>query len=212
MTLDSSLVSPRRSFLARLAAATAAFGLGTAPAHASEFTSLAQDEPWMKKLTGTQKVIFHAHEPTGGLPLRWAETFLNTQKNVYGKKDEDSTVVVGLNGKAVGLLFNDAMWAKYPVAQVMAMNGTTNPAGPSGSNQVAQLLARGVIILACRNALNLSGQRFLPEAQRGDAAARAAFGAEVTANLLAGIDVVPAMVTTLQMAQDRGCRYVYAGG
>ena len=165
----------------------------------------------MKRLSGKQKVIFHAHEPTGGLPLRWAGTFLDTQKNSYGLKDEDTTVVVGLNGRAIGLVFNDAMWAKYPVAQTLAMNGTSNPAGPSGSNAVAQLLARGVVILVCRNALNLSGMRFLPEAQRGDAAARSAFAAEAASNLLPGMEVVPAMVNTLVMAQDRGCKYVYAG-
>ena len=62
------------------------------------------------------------------------------------------------------------------------------------------------------SSLRASGQRFLPEPQRNEAAARTAFGAEVTANLLPGVEIVPAMIVTLQMAQDRGCRYVYAGG
>jgi intracellular sulfur oxidation DsrE/DsrF family protein len=34
----------------------------------------------------------------------------------------------------------------------------------------------------------------------------------VRANLIAGVEVVPAMIVTLQQAQDRGCRYIYAGG
>ena len=166
----------------------------------------------MARLSGTQRVVFHAHEPTAGLAIRWAGTFLDTQKSSYGRTDKDCGVVVGLNGKSIGLIFNDAMWAKYPIAQTMAMTGTSNPAGPSGSNAVANLLARGVIFLVCRNSLRAAGQRFLPEAQRGDAAAQAAFAAEVTSNMLPGMEVVPSMVVTLQMAQDRGCRYVYAGG
>jgi intracellular sulfur oxidation DsrE/DsrF family protein len=77
---------------------------------------------------------------------------------------------------------------------------------------VAQLVARGVIILACNNSLRAAGQRFLPEAQRGDAALRTAFSDEARSNLLPGVEVVPAMIVTLQQAQDRGCRYIYGGG
>jgi intracellular sulfur oxidation DsrE/DsrF family protein len=207
--------TPRRSFLSRLATATAAFGLGGLPQTARADTTggaPGDDEPWMSRLTGSQRIIIHAHEPTAGLALRWAQTFLDTQKSSYGRADRDCSVVVGLNGKSVGLVFNDAIWAKYPIAQTLEMSGTRNPAGPTGSNAIAQLVSRGVIILACQNSLRAAGQRFLPEAQRSDAAARSAFGAEVTANLLPGVEIVPAMIVTLQMAQDRGCRYVYAGG
>lgn len=204
----------RRSFLGRIAAATAAFSLGALPrsAHAHSTSAGGDDEPWMSRVTGAQRIIIHAHEPTAGLSLRWAQTFLDTQKSSYGRADKDSTVIVGLNGKSVGLAFNDAMWAKHPIAETLGMTGTRNPAGPTGSNAVADLISRGVIILVCRNSLRASGQRFLPEPQRNDAAARTAFGAEVTANLLPGVEIVPAMIVTLQMAQDRGCRYVYAGG
>ena len=209
--------SARRSFLGRLAAATAAFGVGAWPATGSAanpgpVASTGADEPWMARLGGTSRVVFHAHEPTAGLALRWAQTFLDTQKASYGRADKDSGVIVGLNGKSIGLVFNDAMWAKYPIAQTLSMTGSVNPAGPAGTNTIAQLLARGAIILVCQNSLRASGQRFLPESQRGDAAARTAFATEVSANLSPGIEVVPAMVVTLQMAQDRGCRYVYAGG
>jgi len=212
--MAASHTTARRSFVGRLAAATAAFGLGALPrqAHADALPAAADDEPWMSRLTGTQRIIIHAHEPTAGLSLRWAQTFLDTQKSSYGRTDKDSTVIVGLNGKSVGLVFNDAMWAKYPIAETLGMTGARNPAGPAGSNAVAQLIARGVIILVCQNSLRAAGQRFLPEPQRNDAAARTAFGAEVTANLLPGAEIVPAMIVTLQMAQDRGCRYVYAGG
>ena len=177
----------------------------------SESQSLAAD-PWTKRVTGKHRVLFHAHEPTGGLSLRWARTFLDTQRASYGLKDEDSTVVVGLNGKSIGLVFNDVMWAKYPMGQALGMPGTVNPVGPAASKEFAGIIARGVIVLVCHNSLRASGQRFLPESTRVDEGAQAAFAEEAKANLLPGVEIVPAMVVTLQQAQDLGCRYIYAGG
>lgn len=207
--------SPRRTFLTRFLALGATVGLGALARPAAAATTdpiiHVDDEPWMTRLSGTSRVIFHSHLPTDGLAISWARTFLETQKNVYKKQDKDSGVVVGLNGRSIGLLFNDAMWEKYPIAQTMTMTGTQNPNGPKGSDVVAQLAARGVIFLVCQNSLNASGSRFLPEPARSDAAQRTAFAEEARANLLPSVEVVPAMVATLQQAQDRGCRYIYAG-
>ena len=207
--------SPRRTFLTRVLAlgATVGFGAFARPVGATPAAHIGHvdDEPWMKRLSGTSRVIFHSHLPTDGLAITWARTFLDTQKNVYKKQDKESGVVVGFNGRSIGLLFNDAMWAKYPIAQTMTMTGTQNPNGPLGSDVVAQLIARGVIFLVCQNSLNASGSRFLAEPARSDAAQRTAFAEEAKANLLPGIEVVPAMVATLQQAQDHGCRYIYAG-
>lgn len=207
--------SPRRSFLARALTIGATFGFGafarTAGAATPENAAHLDDEPWMKRLSGANRVIIHSHLATDGQAITWARTFLEAQKNAYKRQDQESTVIVGLNGRSIGLLFNDALWAKYPIAQTMAMTGTQNPNGPLGSDAVAQLMARGVIFLVCQNSLNASGSRFLPEAARAEAAQRAAFAQEAKTNLLAGVEVVPAMVVTLQHAQDRGCRYIYAG-
>ncbi len=169
----------------------------------------SKDDPWVARLRGAHRVVFHSHMPTEGLALRWAQTFLDTQKSAYGITDGDMSVLVGLNGRSVGWFFNDAMWAKYPtIGEVMGAPGSRNPQ----SAAIAALASRGVILLACANSIRASGQRFLPEPGRNDATARTAFGDDVRANLIAGVDVVPAMIVTLQQAQDRGCRYIYAGG
>lgn len=210
---STSAGSQRRSFLARILALGAALGAATVapPAHALASGTLTDDEPWMTRLRGSSRVIFHSHLATDGLAITWARTFLETQKSVYGKQDADSSVVVGLNGRSIGLLFNDAIWRDYPIAATMGMTGTENPNGPGGSNVVAQLLSRGVIFLVCQNSLRASGSRFLPEATRSDAAAREAFSTLASKSLLPGVEITPAMIVTLQQAQDRGCRYVYAG-
>ena len=118
-------------------------------------------------------------------------------------------MVVGLNGRSIGWLFNDSLWAKYPsVGETMGIASSKNP----NTGLVAALISRGVIVLACANSLRASGARFLPAAARTDAAQASAFAGEASANLLPGVEVVPSMVVTLQQAQDMSCRYVYAGG
>jgi hypothetical protein len=198
----------RRSFLSRLAALGAVVGFGT-PAPVSALTTVTND-PWVARVKGKHRVVFHSHMPTEALAIRWAQTFLDTQKNSYGVSDQDCTVIVGLNGRSIGWFFNDALWAKYPtIGDVMGAPGSTrNPQ----SALIATLVPRQVILLACANSIRASGSRFLPTAERTDAAKGAAFAADVRANLVAGVEVVPSMVVTLQQAQDQGCRYVYAGG
>ncbi|QJR35045.1 hypothetical protein [Gemmatimonas groenlandica] len=216
MTHDTPSTSGRRTFLSRVVTVGAALGFA-APRSADALERplapgapllAATDDPWISRLKGKHRVVFHSHLASDGIALRWAQTFLDTQKSAYGLTDADSSVVVGLNGRAIGLLFNDVLWGKYPIGETLQMPGSRN----ANIALVAQLVARGVIILACNNSIRASGQRFLPEAQRGDATLRTAFADEARASLLPGIDVVPAMIVTLQQAQDRGCRYIYGGG
>lgn len=202
----------RRVFLGRLAALGASMGLlpsSAAQAGTLVATAPVVEDPWMKRVGGAHRVVFHSHLPTEGLALRWAQTFLDTQKTVYGIREEACSVMVGLNGRSVGWFFNDSMWAKYPsIGEVMGMPGTRNPM----SGAVSTLVRRNVILLACGNSLRASGGRFLPAAERTDRERTAAFADEIRANLLPGVEVVPAMIVTLQQAQERNYRYVYAGG
>ena len=208
MNHDHSSTSGRRTFLSRLVTVGAALGLAAPRSADANARPMSPDAPWIARLKGKNRVVFHSHLASDGIALRWAQTYLDTQKSVYGLTDADSSVVVGLNGRAIGLLFNDAIWGKYPIGETLQMPGSRN----ANVALVAQLVSRGVMILACNNSLRAAGQRFLPEAQRGDAARRTAFSDEAGANLLPGVEVVPAMIVTLQQAQDRGCRYIYGGG
>ncbi|GAB1341324.1 twin-arginine translocation signal domain-containing protein [Gemmatimonas sp.] len=202
----------RRDFLGRLAALGASIGL--LPSRAAQASALdgplpVVEDPWMKRVSGAHRVVFHSHLPTEGLALRWAQTFLDTQKTVYGIREEACSVMVGLNGRSVGWFFSDSMWAKYPsIGEVMGMPGTRNPMNES----INTLARRKVLLLACGNSLRASGGRFLPAVERTDRERTVAFADEVRANLLPGVEVVPAMIVTLQQAQERNYRYVYAGG
>ncbi|MBL0890101.1 MAG: hypothetical protein IBJ19_05760 [Gemmatimonadaceae bacterium] len=202
----------RRDFLARFTALCAALGLGSTRAGASVPAELQanalRDDPWISRLRGSHRVVFHSHLPTEGLALRWAQTYLDTQRSSYSIAEHDCSVVVGLNGRSIGWFFGDALWAAQgSIGDVMGAPGRSNPQRAL----ISSLAERGVILLACGNSIRASGQRFLPAAQRDDAAARNAFAERVRATLLPGVEVVPSMVVTLQQAQDRGCRYIYAG-
>lgn len=198
----------RRHFLARLATLGASLGV-LSPRVSAALPVAPREDPWIARLTGTHRVIFHSHLPTEGQAIRWGQTFLDTQKGSYGLRDSDSSVVIGLNGRSIGWFFDDALWAKYPtIGEVMGAPGPVNPQ----SAALAALAARGAILLVCNNSLRASGQRFLPEARRSDAADRTAFSEEARSRLLPHVEIVPAMIVTLQQAQDRGCRYIYAGG
>jgi intracellular sulfur oxidation DsrE/DsrF family protein len=200
----------RRGFVSRLAAVGATLGLSLPrAAHAAEQGGQVQDDPWMARLGGRHRVVFHSHLPTEALVLRWAATYLDTQRDSYGLPENEHGVVVGLNGRAIGWCFGDALWARYPtIGEVMGAPGATNPQ----SRALAALRDRGVIVLVCGNSIRASGSRFLPPELRNRADTTAAFAEEVRATLVPGAEIVPSMVVTLQQAQDRGCRYIYAGG
>ncbi|WP_439643302.1 hypothetical protein [Gemmatimonas sp.] len=100
-------------------------------------------------------------------------------------------------------------WAKYPTAgEIMGMPGDRSPM----RDAIATLASQKVIVLACANSIRASGGRFLPPDQRADRDRVTSFGEEVRANLLPGVEVVPAMIVSLQRARERACRYIYAGG
>ncbi len=199
----------RRDFLSRLAAIGAAIGVVPAQAVGAAAANAVVEDPWMKRVTGTHRVVFHSHMPTEGLALRWAQTYLDTQKTAYGIREQDCTVIVGLNGRSIGWFFNDSVWAKYPtIGEIMGMPGDRSPM----RDAITTLASRKVILLACANSIRSSGGRFLPQDQRADRDRVTSFGEEVRANLLPGVEVVPAMIVTLQQAQERNCRYIYAGG
>lgn len=215
MMADSQ--APRRRFLARLMAAGAALGVPGLSGAASVDDGAA-DEPWMTRLKGKHRVIFHSHEPANGLAFAWARNYLNTQRESYGIGDGECSVLVGLNGRAVGMFYDDAMWAKYPIAKVLGMPHARNPwasplpgSGVAPTDVVAALKERGVQLLVCNNSLKMGAVRFHPDGAQASEATRAAFYEEAKRSLVPGVEVVPAMIVTLQQAQARGCGYVYAG-
>src|SRR5262245_34654955 len=116
----------RRSFLSRLSAGAAAFGaaLGSATAAARAQTPRAAWQPrrhaqddWLDALPGQHRLIFDAATAEGlERSLTYTRNYLQANESTYGLKSGDLAVVIVARHLATVFAYDDAMWAKYPLA------------------------------------------------------------------------------------------------
>jgi len=208
---------PRRGFLAR--AAATAIGLVASPRllEASRGQQAAQHDRWLDRLTGAHRTLFDMPNWNGGLPMVHILNYLNSYNTAYGVNDADINVVGTFYGATTLAAANDAMWAKYRLG---ALLGEKDPSGedwtrnpwravvhaegltiPAASTEAIQ--RRGGLFIACNNALTF----FFDLIAKERAAPRATVEADIRANLLPGVVVVPAMVIAIEKAQGRGLAY-----
>lgn len=211
---------PRRSFLG--GAAAAALGLAAAPAlgavvHGTVTSSARNPDAWLEALTGKHRSIVDMPGFNDGLPPVHILNYLNTYNTAYSVPDSDINVVGTFYGSTTLLAANDAMWAKYRLGELVGVEGadgtpaTRNPwrtevkalgmtIAPAG---IESLQRRGVLFIVCNNALNF----FTGTIAQARGLAAATVDADVRANLLPGVVVVPAMVIAIERAQAHGLAY-----
>ena len=227
--------SPRREFLGKLAGGAVALGVGgigarKAFAVAIEATSASPtpSDRWLSQLTGEYRQLFDTPNPSGGMGLMHVRNYLDTYRDTYHVTHPAVTAVCTLYGGTTMLAFNDEMWKKYDLGKATrVMDGSNSPAvsnvfykAPAGAESlsltgapvpipadasISALQARGTIFLLCNNVFNLwmrmlaAGTHGKPETLRE----------EFLANMLPGIQLVPAMVIAIGQAQKHGCSYMY---
>jgi hypothetical protein len=219
---DSTDVTPRRGFFARIAGGAMALGLtglGSAPARAA---AGAEDGPdWPGTLKGRHRQVVDAYAPNDGSPLAFAFTFVVTN----GPASADlvpATAVVVLRHTAFPFALDHPMWQKYKIGQSLSILDPETKA-PAVKNPflhpkpgvlryvddyaIDRLLANGTVIGACNLAL---------KALSGDLASNAGVSAEEAAkewaaNVIPGITLIPSGTWGLNRAQEHGCTYC-AGG
>ena len=216
--------TPRRGFLARMAAgavALAASGLATSRADAEAFESAAPsdfDNTWMTKIKGKYRQVFDAMEVHSGFPLVMTRIWLMTNTSGYGVPTKDQSAVTVLRHDAVCMAMSDAIWAKYKLGEQFEVNdpNTNKPAErnvfakkdsfalpPFAMGAIDALEADGVIFCACNMAvLHFSGVTGGKIGVDKDAAY-----AEWKAGLLPGVTLVPSGVAAVGRAQSHGCAY-----
>ena len=225
---------PRRDFLGAVAVAGAALAVGAcataAGGSAAGMPAMAPappakddgpfDHSWLDRLTAKHKQIFDvpSYEDGGGLVL--ARNYLNGLRDGFGLEAPDVHAVLGIHGDAAPVVFSDAIWAKYawgkdtktkdPRTGAWALRNVywqARPGEDTYESSVDRLQSRGSQFLFCNNVM-----RYLARSMASrHGTTYAAMRAELVAGLLPGVIVVPAMVTALGMAQERGCSYVYVG-
>jgi hypothetical protein len=219
--------TPRRSFLGRIAAGTAALGLTAftplAACAAEKTDSTASDTTsksteWPNELKGKHKQVVDAFSFNQGFPLAFAYTFLLP----YPAADASAaTAVVVLRHEAFPLALTDAIWAKYKIGKTFNIIDPTTKA-PAERNAfyhaapgslvvdgmaIDKLMERGTIFGACNVALHmLSGKLAANAGVTADEAAK-----EWTAGIIPGITVIPSGTWGVNRAQEAGCTYCTGG-
>ena len=219
---------PRRSFLTRLAAATAAIGAafgGTAvlpsaaAAAASPFPADEMDN-WFAGMKGTYKSFYDcAAQSSAHDGVMFARNLIKFSAEKLGTKDADNSVVVCFRHFATPFGYTDAMWAKYPqLATMLGINDpkTKAPAtrnwllhdlveGEAGAN-LPGLTSHGVQYAICGAAT-----AHFAKALAGKTGDMKKIESDLSANLIPGARMAPAGVVAVQRAQKAGFAYTHAG-
>ena len=214
--------SPRRSFLQRLAAGTAALIASSGTAVAAEPIvrgAAAPDDPLFARIKGKHRQVFDVTAPNDGWGPVFALTWLETTKEALAVPDSDITAVIVMRHFAMPLALNDDVWAKYRVGELINVSDpktkTTAVRNVYPENlplhpglTYKQLAANpSVLLLACNKALTvlsgMAGQRIGVSAEQAKR--------EWTAGLIPGISPVASGVYGVHRAQMSGCTYCAAG-
>jgi hypothetical protein len=222
--------TPRRGFLARLAAGSVALGLGAIPSslRAELPRSMRGDgngspgpADWLDGVKGKHRQVLDAVSVNDGMSLVWSMVFLNTHNQASKLTDRDLSAVTVLRHAAIPIGFTDPIWEKYKLGEAFDVKDPATKA-PALRNpyfhphegelmfpgmEVEALLARGVIFGVCNLATTVySGMRAEAVGVPKDEALK-----EWTAGLVPGMTLVPSGIWAVNNAQEHGCSYVYAG-
>ena len=226
----------RRSFLGQVAVAAAGAAATPAALLAAPIPGMpmapdaaAADDAWLDTLKGKHRQIFDMPLPAGGLPMLHVRNFLNTYESAYSLRHPDVNAVAGLYYMTVPLALGDALWAKYKLgAAANVVDATTNapaernvflmprdgmttlpvaggPVALPNDTAMTELQKRGTLYIVCNNAMNFWAGRIASSTGQTAPAVRA----EMDANLVPGVVVVPAMVIAFNRAQERGVTYMF---
>jgi hypothetical protein len=173
----------------------------------------------------------------GGLRQAWDHTdlnggWLNGMRNtlngqIYSFNQPDFLCVSGTHGSAHLALYDQLAWDKYQLAKIAGSNITSNtfivvPAAashdpadiqstdgafsPKGNNVVV-LQRRGVVFMACHNAIWELASRLVAADQNPDHLSVDAAAADLTNHLIPNVVLTPGMVPTLINLAQAGFVY-----
>jgi hypothetical protein len=154
---------------------------------------------------------------------------LNTQVWSFGHPD--FLVASATHGIAGLALFGPAMWEKYELAKltggkfqsntlIAEQKGAAadpkdyeNPEGAFSAhdNSIPALQQRGVVFLACHNAIWELAEKLITTGVNPDELSQNALAAELTNNLIAGVVLTPGIGGTLPELQRAGFNYANSG-
>ena len=218
-------MTARRSFLARLGAAAAAFGFGSSAAAAQQGGASAAStaapwqpareakDDWLDQIPGKHRLIFDATSPEAVADaIRYTGNFFTANKNGYGLESSEVAVVIVLRHKATQFAFNDEVWAKYGKV-LSGEDKFTDPktgAVPTSNFYKAGLeghIKRGVHLAVC----DLSTNRLKSAIAKAHDAKPEEIYKELTSTALGNSHFVAAGILAVNRAQERGYAVAHTG-
>ena len=219
------------------AAAALGVTSGGSHAEAAQPAAAPSPDDWIKGVKGTHRCLFDFPQHKNGMPLLHIANYLGTYSAAYKSAPGTVAAVGTFYSmgpqSSIPLAFNDAMWKKYALGDYLglkdaagkpytrnvfnkptaddlhlmmaAIQSPTIPAfaGAMPGIGLESLQKMGTTFLLCENAFG--GWCAELEARKKGKAAD--LQAELRANLLPGVIVVPAMVIAIERAQAAGIRY-----
>ena len=133
---------------------------------------------------------------------------LNGQTLSY--KNKDFLTVSMTRGDAQLALFDQSMWDKYGLAKLTGGKFATNTLIAAGAGDVQDLsipvlMKRGVVFMACHNAIWAAAGRAIAAGAKGP---QEEVAADMTNHLLPGVILTPGALATLPLLQQAGFHYV----
>jgi intracellular sulfur oxidation DsrE/DsrF family protein len=231
------LLNSRRQFFGRLLGAAAGGASLGAVAQVEAAQTSTGPATWLANMKGTNRAFFDFPQHKAGVPLLHILNYFNGYQTAMGAGAGQVSAVgtfYGIGGQSsIPLAFNDAMWAKYELGAYTGMKtadgkpytrnvmhrpqaGDTHLLmqamqvphiamfdGVMPAIGIESLQKMGTTFLMCNNAF-VGWCAELDARGKGKAAN---LEAELRANLLPGIVVVPAMVIAIEQAQRAGIAY-----
>jgi intracellular sulfur oxidation DsrE/DsrF family protein len=222
--MSGSMPLARRSFLSRLSAGAAAFGAAfggaTYTADAQPARAVwqprrhAQDD-WLDTLPGQHRLIFDATTAEGlERSMNYTRNYLQASESTYALKNVDLAVVIIARHLATVFAYDDAMWAKYPLAQTINFTDRRTKEAPTtnvyrtGRDYSLDALAKaGVHFAVCEMATRVFAES-IARRTSGDADA---IHKDLMSHLIPNSHPVAAGIVTVNRGQERGYTLAHGG-
>jgi len=221
-TMDAPSPSPRTRHTLRLVALGVAVAAAACQAPASTSDAVASEptatQPeWLAALDAPHRMLFDVNAPGTGVAVAHVANWYNGWNAADGSTDAEINGILTFYGGTTLHGLTDEMWSKYGLGELseqMDAQGTpytTNPwrtaplvgGNPFPGGSIETLGERGVTFLLCNNALTFWANQV--------ATARGLDSGEVyadmAANILPEVTLIPAMVVAIDRAQQAGISY-----
>ena len=218
MSTTRTLHPTSRAFVAlTLAAVALVTGMALSRPVAELQAQAPRQDVWLQGLRAKHRQLFDSPKADGGIPLVHVLNYYDTYNKAFQTADKDIDAVLTFYGGTTFFALNDAMWAKYKLGAFLGekdASGASATANPWRSSpvilgnalpqaSVETLQKRGATFIVCNNALGI----FAGMVAKQQGLSAEAVHADMKANIMPGVTLVPAMVIAIEQAQNVGLTY-----